>query len=314
MNNNAAASKQFNKAEHLSPAIDEDFVIYRSKRNMQEDLLEQSQGGAVGMDMVSMISYNNNFRQCKKKFERAAHLHMEFWAKLNCQAPDVGRLTKIGAKINIVISEIEDFWNQMQKINPNMPHALRLYAHFLKEILNDPEGAHELLKAIKDSTTKKGQEYLQDEETNEDECLISTYASDGTPCVCISGETNTLGKIQVVNKSFLRLFGYSEAKMADANIGIIIPEIIQIHHDKFLRHAVENPDEVKSLRKEMWVPAMHSNGYFLMVHVILRELPSFTNKMNFVATLKPDRISETKSYCYLLLNPELRIVGVSESN
>lgn len=34
---------------------------------------------------------------------------------------------------------VEEYWGQLQKINSNVPKALKMYAKFLIEILNDKE-------------------------------------------------------------------------------------------------------------------------------------------------------------------------------
>jgi hypothetical protein len=314
MENKSGALKHLCKAEKLNPALDEDFVIYRYKHILQEGREDETrQRGGVENDIVLRIAYDNYYRQCKKKLERAAHLHMEFWAKLNVQTPDVSQLIKIGAKINIVINEIEDCWSQMQKINPYMPKAVKMYASFLREILNDPESANDLLKQISDSHIKKGQDFMQEGDYEGEDYVMHTYSRDGTPCVCVSGEEGTLGNIRGANKPFLRMFGYTEGSLINTNINIIIPDGINAYHDKFLRDAVSYPDKVKLLGRDILLPAKLRNGYVLMVYLILRAMPSFTNQRNFVATLKADRIAETKPICYLIVNSSGKVIGVSES-
>ncbi len=320
MENIRAALRQFSKAESMDLAMDEDFVIYRYKRILQEGQSDGSyKGGSAGMDLVSMIAYDNYFRQCKKNLERAAHLHMEFWAKLNVQAPDVGKLMKIGAKINVTINEVESYWTQMQKINPFMPQAVKMYAFFLKEILNDPDSAHDLLKTIGEYRVKKGPDFIRndgDDENDEfqaESYILNTYSRDGMPCVCVSGETGNMGKIQGANKAFARMFGYSVETLQESNVKILIPTFLHEQHDKILRHAVESPEDVKYLGKERWLPARHRNGYIFMVYTTMRALPTFANKMNFVSTFKMDRVSETKAICYVLLDLEGNITSVSES-
>ena len=45
----------------------------------------------------------------------------------------------------------------MQAIFPNTPRALKLYASFLIEILNDKDGGNELLLKAKDASSVKNQ-------------------------------------------------------------------------------------------------------------------------------------------------------------
>ncbi len=71
--------------------------------------------------MVSIIAYDNHLRQCKKFIEKAASLHMEFWSSLSEEHPDLAKLNKTGSKLNTTIVAVEEHWNKLQKINPNMP-------------------------------------------------------------------------------------------------------------------------------------------------------------------------------------------------
>ena len=53
--------------------------------------------------------------------------------------PDLGKLDEIGAKINFSIQQVEEQWNQMQKMKNNLPKAMVLYANFIIDVLQDRE-------------------------------------------------------------------------------------------------------------------------------------------------------------------------------
>jgi hypothetical protein len=70
-------------------------------------------------------------------------LHYEFWNHLLDDAPDLVRLSQQGAKINTSILTVEDHWKKLSKMSSNTPKALKLYASYLIEVLNDKETGNE---------------------------------------------------------------------------------------------------------------------------------------------------------------------------
>ncbi|MDR3548417.1 MAG: PAS domain S-box protein [Candidatus Pacebacteria bacterium] len=307
------ALKQLAKAEQYKPSLDDSFVIYRYGRILQEGMADRkSQGGTVGMDAVSILAYNNYFRQCKMQLEKAAHFHIEFWSKLSAHIPDVGQLIITGTRISKTIVDIESYWGQMQKINPNTPKAVKMYAEFLRSVLHDDEAAQSLLKSIANQLMQKGTEFGQSCESDQG-YLVQTYGRGGIPCVCASGDTRNLGHINNVNSSFCRMTGMPRSRLIGQHVNVIVPEIIAENHNKFMFHAAEYRDDVHVLNKERWVPCKISNGYLMMVYLTLKSLPSFVNNMNFVCIFKMDRMSETKEVCYLLLDTKGYVCDISES-
>jgi len=313
--NKDAAMRQFKKAENYNPAFDESFVIYRYLKILQEGMNDApNKQAAVGMDVVSTIAYENYYRQFKKGLERAAKLHIEFWRELNTNAPDVEQLMELGTKISKTISEIEDSWCQMQRLNPNAVKSVKMYASFLKEVLGDNDTAIELLKSISGNRGVKNQ--YNDNENNEnlknEYHFMTPYLRDGTPSLCVSGESRSLGLIKYANKSLYRILCYSEGYLAKKNLNILIPDIIAAHHDQFMSKVIESPDNASHLSQEMLLPCKMGNGYITAMQICIRELPSFINDMHFVATFKPDRGARGREVSYLILDPDGFITDISE--
>jgi len=307
------ALHEFNKAEKHQMELDDSFIVYRYSRILQEDMTDsEKKGNNIGLDAVTMVAYNNYYRQCKAQLERAAHLHIEFWAKLNTHIPDVRRLILIGTKISKTIVDIENYWQQMQKINPNNPKAVKMYAEFLKNVLHDEEASNTLLKQISNQNYHKGAEVAIGN-FNENDYLLSSYGKAGTPCICVSGDSRNIGIIKNVNSAFCSLVGHCKDGLIDHSLNCILPEILHVPHNKLLQHAAEYKDEVTILGKEQFLPVIMSCGYIKMVMLIVKSLPSFMNEMTFVAIILPKMINETKDVCYLLLDNNKKIADISES-
>jgi hypothetical protein len=70
---------------------------------------------------------------------------MEFWNYLKDDRPDLGKLNDCGSRINSSIMNVEMIWFELQKLNQNVPKAMKLYGRFLMEILHDKEQGQEYL-------------------------------------------------------------------------------------------------------------------------------------------------------------------------
>ena len=89
---------------------------------------------------------------------------------------------------------VESYWNQLQKLNSNVPKALKLYAKFLIEIFNDKEGGQDLLSRAKDAANIK-QNYFDAGNLHDDMNDISAMSTNGTPCIYVTGEADKIGMI-----------------------------------------------------------------------------------------------------------------------
>jgi hypothetical protein len=49
----------------------------------------------------------------------------------------MGELNKCGEEINKEVVNVERFWEQLQKLNPNQPDVMKSYARYLSQVLND---------------------------------------------------------------------------------------------------------------------------------------------------------------------------------
>jgi hypothetical protein len=65
MNNKQQASLELSNAEKYNPKFDEQFIIYRYKKIIEETSSEVGEGEG-NLDVVSNIAYQNHFTQCMK--------------------------------------------------------------------------------------------------------------------------------------------------------------------------------------------------------------------------------------------------------
>ena len=91
-------------------------------------------------------------------------------------------------------------------MSANTPKALKLYASYLIEVLNDKESGNEQLMKAKEAANMRVN--FDFNNGNENMGDLNAYASDGTPCVYLCGEQERLGIVNQCNMSMCKIFGY----------------------------------------------------------------------------------------------------------
>lgn len=150
MGNKREAMRELNECSKLKPSVDMQFIIYRYKRLIGDSLIESGRESG-GFEYISAINYEANFKKCKYNIERTALLHFEFWNHLLEDSPDLRRLMDLGIRIDSQLKIVDSHWDRMQLIYPNLPKAIKMYALFMMEVVNDKESGNELLQKAKDS-------------------------------------------------------------------------------------------------------------------------------------------------------------------
>lgn len=95
------------------------------------------------MDYVAALNFENHFKAFRQMVEKSATFHYDFWQMLLDDQPDLMRLKDQGAKINLSIQQVEQLWRKLLQQSMPTVKALRLYASYLIEVLNDKDHGNE---------------------------------------------------------------------------------------------------------------------------------------------------------------------------
>ena len=87
MKSKQQALQELGQAEQNKPPFDEQFIIYRYKKIIEDEIAESQNEGNGGLDVVSESVFQNHLRQCQVNIEKSAMLHMEFWSQLSEDNP-----------------------------------------------------------------------------------------------------------------------------------------------------------------------------------------------------------------------------------
>ena len=308
MSNKNMAIAEFVIAEKHSPPVDEQFIIYRYKKMIEDEYsdLQGDSGQDAGgnLDVVSLLAFDNHYRQCRLQIEKAASLHMEFWTTLTEDHPDLAKLSKSGSRINTTIMAVEEHWSKMQKLNPNTTKGIKLYSDFLINVLNDDEGGRELMSRARDTSYVKA--------TITDTNNLSnpmTFAPDGTACVIAGSEKGKVGEILNINMGVCRIFGYSKAEIVGKNVEILMPQMYAKEHSKILMNCVNSSNDEATKGNERFVIGSHKSQYILPLILTTKLHLSVNQGIQFIGLFKTEK--KSINVCYLLLDKTKNILGVS---
>jgi len=137
------AKNELENVEKDNPPLNEQFIVFRYKKIIME---EQDTNPTDDTDLVSGIAYDSHFRQCKNFILETAKNFYDFWGALSeNENTDMTKLNNIGLKINQGLRSVNLHWGRMQHYKANEPKAIKMYASFVRDILNNKDKSKELM-------------------------------------------------------------------------------------------------------------------------------------------------------------------------
>ena len=82
MKSNQQALQELQLAETEKPYVDEQFIIFRQRKLIEEEIFEQSNNnkGQKNMDAMNELTTENNLREIRQNIETSSSFHIEFWS------------------------------------------------------------------------------------------------------------------------------------------------------------------------------------------------------------------------------------------
>lgn len=252
LNKKQQAAQEIANCEMYATSIEEKFVIYRTKKLIEEQTLELNsntsefnsfQEGKTqlenNVDIVASLSYKKYLLSFKNLINRASLLYIDFWSLLLNPNEDSKHLTKLndfGTKINKTVGELKQLFEKIQKIKHNDKETIYYYSDFLNDILNDKEQASKLKLLIEAEDSKP----IYDENNYYNLDIIALSSSDEYQYIVISGKPETFGIITNISLGVCLIFGYSRNELIGKAYDIFIPEIFQKMHREILYNQVND--------------------------------------------------------------------------
>jgi PAS domain-containing protein len=241
--------------ESLDKNIEEEFIIYRHKKQFGENgdfnFVEEIDDSGLN------VLFQNNFVKFKNLIIKVSFLYIDFWSLLYEnqmeEQQDMTVLNEYGNQINLGVEEIHKLFNKLQKIKENEPELLELYSDFLKEIRADYEQSKELNLIL-----NKVQKRLKNDDMDELNWInsfnIDIYAlnnSDKNLYLVFDTKINNFGTILNVSLGLCSILGYHKEELKGKHINLLIPEIFHSSHRSLLKKLIEEYQKGHRAKKKV---------------------------------------------------------------
>ena len=291
------AAEFLSSIKTLSPSIEEEFIIFRCNRILEDNLSDLHEDDNENVDIVKELKFRNYYKNFIDLIEEASSLYITFWNQLldsyNTDNENVNQLNNCGTKINRIIKEIEYLINEMKKIKANHITYVKIYYEFLSKILCDKKKCLQyknLISEIDDVLHKK----IQPEFKNININVLNK--NDYYQYIVVSGIPEKFGIIINASLGVGEIFGYELKHLIGNKLDILIPDNFQFQHNKLLKKKIKdfkkicNDQEMKNniQAKEINTFGKTKSKYLteLSMKVILYQ--SEYNELFFISSISRD--------------------------
>ena len=234
MNKKKKALTELSNSEKYNLSAEQQFIIYRYKKLLDEQSTEINENGD-NLDLVTNLEYKIHFTHFKNSIIKTSILYLDFWSLLlnpnQDNQEDLAKLNDYGTKINVLVEDIKNRFEKMQKLKHNDIEGLKYYSDFLNDILNDKERAKALRKRLEEIEIIK----LNSEEANILNIDINTLSSNNEyQYLIVSAQPKKFGIITNVSLGICVMLGFTRNELIGKALDILIPEIFHREHNEIL--------------------------------------------------------------------------------
>ncbi len=323
------AKKLLEALDYLTITFEQEFIIYRTKRLIDEDICKLYGDFSTNFDGMKELEYKNYNQQFNSLIKKATILYSDFWSQLlishSIGSDNLSKLNKCGRKINNTIKEINEIFEKLQKYKTNDYEVIKIYSDFINYILNDKNKGlkfKEIINEMNEYTELPKQNEIDDLNVN----LLNL--NDKYQYIIVSANDDSFGTIINVSLSITEIFGYEYEELISENVNIIIPEIFHKAHKKVLKKKInefkrkceESPIN-KLVSKEMKVFGKNKSKYLIETHMKVTILQTDNHELYFIASLSKSsaffhtaHINNNELSCYILTNKNLFITNFTPNS
>ena len=274
------------------------YMIYEMRKRIEEihirSYKKQEEEGDFGhINSVKIIEKERNFGEFMDNLIESSSAGQIFWQSLCKDSIDnlsVKVLKNMGNILMRSIRKTEYYGNLLlnNKSLSNYPSFLLKYLFFCKYISNNYKKFIYTEQLLQYATKGK---------------LKNIYADgEGSKCLLVSGELETLGEISGASYDIEDLLGYSKQELFFKNINLLIPKIFQKSHFEFMLMFLSSMSfGDRSPLKEVLIK--HKSGFLLKLNLQVKTIPQFLNKkFQFLCLLSPIELNAYKAQIPIYLS------------
>ena len=325
MNKKKKAQDILNEFDKYIPSIEEEFIIYKCNRMIENDLINIEKQDINNLDLIRELEYKKCSNHFKELINNASQLYIDFWGQLLSSRlsgnEDLTKLNDYGSKINKLVEQINNSFQQIQKLKNNDYEILKLYYEFLIDILNDKEKANKLKLIIDDID-----DIIENSEESEfGNLFVDSLGNNDEYCyIIVSGKEEKFGLIENISLSTCLIFGFQKNELIGKPIELLIPDTFHEEHRKvmknklieFKKNTFGKLTKTFSEIKELNVFGRNKSKYLIELNIKVNILFTENNEYLFVASISKDHVfyntcnnetNEIPKYCIVLTNQCLLI-------
>ena len=299
MNKKKKAQDILNGFDKYIPSIEEEFIIYKCNKMLENDLINIEKQDIHNLDLIRELEYKKSSNQFKGLINNASQLYIDFWGQLLSSRlsgnEDLTKLNDYGSKINKIVEQINNSFQQIQKLKNNDYEILKLYYEFLNDILNDKEKANKLKSIIDDID-----DIIENSEESEfGNLFVDSLGNNDEYCyIIVSGKDEKFGSIQNISLSSCLIFGFQKDELIGKPIELLIPDTFQEEHRKvmknklieFKKNTFGKLTKTFSETKELNVFGRNKSKYLVELNIKVNILFTENNEYLFVASISKDHV------------------------
>ena len=237
MDSRKKALEELSIAECLAPKFEDQFLIFRYKRIIEDNLPESSGGGGAEksegeMDIVGLIAFETHLKTCVSLVLQIADAQRLFWSQLLGSLPSLETLNVVGSQIDLWVKKVQDTWSKLSKSAQNTPVIMKLYAKFLSHVLNEHEGSKKLIASFE-------QLILKNSEIKKADFSDLLKLDESVALAVIVYNARVTGVVRKVNSEFCTMFGYNHEQIVGRGLDSIFPDLYKNYRPYFWRGLLE---------------------------------------------------------------------------
>ena len=223
-------------------SIDKLFKIFRCKKVL-ETLWTGFDGkdkeNIESVDAIKIFEYKNNVSQFKNLLDKISLLYYDFWLALfsnNCEGKEEFKtLHDIGNKIHKLFVPIEQSFNNIICIKNDDIEILRLYANYIKNILNDEKKFEKFNIILSNASTEFFLETRQIDYSSFDINNLHNEKKE-VEYFIIGASDNDINERKIINMSIglSTIIGYQRHEIIGKDFNILIPKIFHNFHNSMI--------------------------------------------------------------------------------
>ncbi|CAD8090165.1 unnamed protein product [Paramecium primaurelia] len=280
---------ELSQAENNSIPIDQQFIIYRYKKLIEDVQVEND---VTKLDTNNFINNQNIQISLNQKLEAQCILQLEFLAALEDEKPDLAKIDSVGFKILRLKKFIDKEWQKVQQQNVYSPTLFKMMSKYFFFVLSDEyEGNMTLMKQDKFIKLQIN-----------DLINLEQASIESSPIIILNTEQNNFGIIKDVNIASCSFLGFSKSDLIERKLSVIQPQIYINYHDQLIDNYLKRITDIQKSKVEKVIFIKNKQGYIQQCSLQIKQLMTQNQEVFLIGKIGIELVY--KPICYLICNTD----------